>query len=158
MKCYCLRCGKNFSGAHSSLCVCGGTIVAEYPDKNSERVHVKKQYTYSCPKCGWSKNYPSKMATSSTCVCGTEIVESNLSSTYQVEPTTTVDMKDYPLPETVSIPTVFSYGIKPHKCPICEGRIILPAGFYSSLPGGSSLSNATAEKCRSCNGTGIIWG
>ncbi len=41
----------------------------------------------------------------------------------------------------------------PHRCPVCAGRGSVPCGFYT--PWG----NSTAEDpCRSCGGTGILWG
>ena len=44
----------------------------------------------------------------------------------------------------------------PFKCPICEGRGIVPGGFYESL-GTSWTSDRISELCRACSG-GIIWG
>ena len=44
----------------------------------------------------------------------------------------------------------------PHKCPVCEGKGSLPAGFYMQVPCGS-LSSTLPEQCRSCSGQGIIW-
>jgi len=46
---------------------------------------------------------------------------------------------------------------KPHKCPVCEGSGIVPSGFYLKT-GDSWTSNTTSEKCRACDGKGIIWG
>lgn len=45
----------------------------------------------------------------------------------------------------------------PYRCPICEGRGIVPGGFYTSI-GQTYSSNRTSEQCRQCFGTGIIWG
>lgn len=46
-----------------------------------------------------------------------------------------------------------------YKCPVCNGRGFVPAGFYS-LPGAnryeSKYFNYSPETCRSCNGTGIM--
>lgn len=39
----------------------------------------------------------------------------------------------------------------PYRCPVCEGRQWVPAGFYSGLPSISS------EPCRACTATGIVW-
>jgi len=36
------------------------------------------------------------------------------------------------------------------KCPVCEGRGVLPAGFYDG-PTSTSL-----ETCRMCKGSGVI--
>ena len=45
--------------------------------------------------------------------------------------------------------------IKPFKCPICKGRGIVPGGFYTAV-GDTWSSNCITEKCRQCNGLGII--
>lgn len=46
----------------------------------------------------------------------------------------------------------------PVKCPVCEGNGLVPAGFYDAPVGTPlTLSSTAPEKCRSCNGTGIIW-
>jgi len=42
---------------------------------------------------------------------------------------------------------------KPHICPVCYGRGIVPAGFYET-----TFTEAQEEPCRSCQGTGIVWG
>lgn len=47
--------------------------------------------------------------------------------------------------------------LQPFCCPICQGKGKVSGGFYNSV-GGYSTSNCAAEQCRSCNGTGIIWG
>lgn len=43
---------------------------------------------------------------------------------------------------------------QPHKCPVCGGTCKVPVGFYDDRAGG--IDNR--EPCRSCNGTGIVWG
>lgn len=49
----------------------------------------------------------------------------------------------------------------PHKCPVCDGRGNVPAGFYNIDPypqatGGAG--NITLEgMCRTCNGAGVLW-
>lgn len=46
----------------------------------------------------------------------------------------------------------------PHKCPVCEGRRSLPAGYYAlSLEGTSVHSSTLPETCRTCLGSGILW-
>ena len=47
---------------------------------------------------------------------------------------------------------------QPYKCPVCEGRGVVPQGFYDVLPGfvGSTTSTAP-ETCKTCGGSGIIW-
>ena len=45
----------------------------------------------------------------------------------------------------------------PYKCPICEGRGLVPNSFYSVGVNYYVSSSVTPEKCKSCNGTGIVW-
>lgn len=42
------------------------------------------------------------------------------------------------------------------KCPVCEGRGIVPGGFYLSTTGDIVYKSNAMVACRSCNGTGII--
>lgn len=68
-------------------------------------------------------------------------------------PFNTLDLND------ISPPVVYTYGIgpNPYRCPVCEGRGLLPCGFYAT-GGNGSISNSTAdEKCRTCKGKGIVW-
>lgn len=44
----------------------------------------------------------------------------------------------------------------PYKCPVCLGRTIVPAGFYTST-GDTWTSGSVPESCRACSGTGVIW-
>ncbi len=46
----------------------------------------------------------------------------------------------------------------PFRCPICNGKGIVPNGFYSSAEGYGTTTDATPETCRTCNGEGIVWG
>lgn len=46
----------------------------------------------------------------------------------------------------------------PHKCPVCSGRGTVPAGFYMAHNNEFTSSGTAPEKCRSCLGTGVIWG
>ena len=47
----------------------------------------------------------------------------------------------------------------PFVCPVCNGRGLVPNGFYRAIGGqGWSSSSLEPEKCRSCWGTGIVWG
>jgi hypothetical protein len=48
--------------------------------------------------------------------------------------------------------------LAPHLCPVCKGNGLVPNGFYMQTSGHWSTSSITPEKCRSCNGTGIVWG
>ena len=45
---------------------------------------------------------------------------------------------------------------RPFKCPVCGGRGIVPNGFYDIFP--QSITSITPETCKTCHGTGIIWG
>jgi len=44
----------------------------------------------------------------------------------------------------------------PHKCPVCNGRGKVPADFYNKWIDGSA--HAGEETCRTCQGTGLVWG
>ena len=47
----------------------------------------------------------------------------------------------------------------PYQCPVCGGNGLRPPGFYTSIAAGISTSNGTAnETCRTCGGTGMVWG
>ena len=43
---------------------------------------------------------------------------------------------------------------KPYLCPVCQGRGVVPAGFYGL---GNLTSSLTPEQCRTCSGFGIVW-
>lgn len=45
----------------------------------------------------------------------------------------------------------------PHTCPVCSGKGIVPHGFYNSTNREWTSSSAAPEKCKTCNGTGIVW-
>ena len=45
---------------------------------------------------------------------------------------------------------------RPFKCPVCGGRGIVPNGFYDIFP--QSITSIIPETCKTCHGTGIIWG
>ena len=45
---------------------------------------------------------------------------------------------------------------QPYVCVVCSGRGSVPANFYNDA---SLTSFSTArETCRSCSGTGVLWG
>ena len=48
--------------------------------------------------------------------------------------------------------------LTPFVCPVCLGNGKVPNGFYNQTGGKWMTSDATPEKCQSCNGTGIVWG
>lgn len=39
------------------------------------------------------------------------------------------------------------------QCPVCHGQQLLPGNFYDDGCVGTPTVN-----CRSCNGTGVVWG
>lgn len=48
---------------------------------------------------------------------------------------------------------------QPHRCPVCDGRGLVPVGFYLMVGGmGGGTTSTGPETCRSCTGNGIIWG
>ena len=46
---------------------------------------------------------------------------------------------------------------QPYMCPVCRGNGIVSEGFYRQTSG-MWASSGGMETCRSCNGTGIVWG
>lgn len=47
---------------------------------------------------------------------------------------------------------------KPHACPVCFGKGVVPNGFYNTTTGNYSITSTASEKCQSCWGAGIVWG
>jgi DnaJ-class molecular chaperone len=45
----------------------------------------------------------------------------------------------------------------PYKCPVCNGTGKVPRGFYKDDYGAPTL-DGYHEYCRSCNGSGIVFG
>ncbi len=45
-------------------------------------------------------------------------------------------------------------GVKPHKCPVCDGRGEVSFNFYYVSDGPSPDNH---KKCRSCKGEGVLW-
>ena len=45
----------------------------------------------------------------------------------------------------------------PYCCPVCGGNGIVAAGFYTQTSG-CWTSTGGFEMCRSCNGSGIVYG
>ena len=46
---------------------------------------------------------------------------------------------------------------QPHMCPVCYGNGMVNQGFYGRI-GPYGTSNGGVEKCRSCDGSGVVWG
>lgn len=61
--------------------------------------------------------------------------------------------------EDISLSHIGRMPQAPFCCPVCGGNGLRPAGFYSQTTGTWSASSAAEmEQCRSCDGTGIVWG
>jgi len=58
----------------------------------------------------------------------------------------------------INLPFKESYCRSPYKCPICLGKGIVDGGFYNNTIGNCGISAEVTEPCRSCDGTGIVWG
>ena len=43
---------------------------------------------------------------------------------------------------------------EPHCCPVCGGRGLVAGNYYELINTGSPLE----AKCRTCGGSGIVWG
>ena len=49
--------------------------------------------------------------------------------------------------------------LDPHRCPVCMGTGVVPLGTYSGTVGQFTFTTVPlTEMCRSCGGTGIVWG
>ena len=47
--------------------------------------------------------------------------------------------------------------LKPYTCPVCNGNGLVPNGFYNQTSGHWSTTNASPEKCRACDGRGLVY-
>jgi DnaJ-class molecular chaperone len=47
---------------------------------------------------------------------------------------------------------------KPHACPVCGGRGKVPLGFYVSQNPQMTTGGTGTEMCKSCSGSGLVWG
>lgn len=46
---------------------------------------------------------------------------------------------------------------KVHRCPVCDGKGLVPHGFYTAIGVESFTSSSISpEECRTCNGKGVI--
>jgi hypothetical protein len=45
----------------------------------------------------------------------------------------------------------------PYRCPVCNGKGIVPNGFYNSTEDSWATTSIAPETCKSCWGTGIVW-
>lgn len=64
---------------------------------------------------------------------------------------------DFAPPPAIETYKVWVESKVPYRCPVCGGNGMVDAGFYSQTSGGWPSIGGT-EICKSCNGTGIIWG
>lgn len=54
---------------------------------------------------------------------------------------------------------LYQYRMVPFCCPVCRGQGLVQPGFYSCIGVEAySYTGMKPEKCRSCAGTGIVWG
>ena len=60
------------------------------------------------------------------------------------------------LPESSGAPC--SVTAIPHKCPVCDGQGIISKPPWVAGDVNQWTSNQIAYPCKSCNGSGIIWG
>lgn len=44
---------------------------------------------------------------------------------------------------------------QPYRCPVCEGRTVVPPGFYQASP--SLHVDVGDQPCRACGGQGVVW-
>ena len=44
---------------------------------------------------------------------------------------------------------------RPCTCPVCDGRGVVPQGFYENWPL-TTVTNTAPDTCRSCGGQGVI--
>lgn len=47
---------------------------------------------------------------------------------------------------------------QPFRCPVCGGSGMVDERLYDLYPLGATVNNTHKINCRSCNGTGIVWG
>ena len=47
---------------------------------------------------------------------------------------------------------------QPHTCPVCFGKGIVPNNFYLFANPTWTSTNTAPETCRSCGGSGVVWG
>lgn len=62
----------------------------------------------------------------------------------------------YTIPDGSGFPTAVSKRI-PHKCPVCGGNGLVPAGFYEQVTGEWVSASTEFEQCWTCQRTGIVW-
>lgn len=62
-------------------------------------------------------------------------------------------------PIRVYLPVPTTIQKQPFRCPVCGGNGLVPDGFYDTTTGQwTAPTYVLYVKCRSCNGTGIVWG
>lgn len=48
--------------------------------------------------------------------------------------------------------------MRPYMCPVCDGKGIVPNGFYLAVGPYWATTSTVPDTCQSCNGTGVVWG
>lgn len=68
---------------------------------------------------------------------------------------------DYELDTTAPVePTYYYRGPVqqvPHRCPVCEGRGVMPFNFYHTGGNGMAATITADTACKSCQGKGVIF-
>ena len=64
---------------------------------------------------------------------------------------------DYETIKRVNMENIIKEESIPYCCPVCNGNGLVPNGFYNQVSGQWSSYDITPEKCKSCNGTGVVW-
>jgi DnaJ-class molecular chaperone len=65
--------------------------------------------------------------------------------------------EEFEMPENEKGKLFVSNDSTPHRCPICYGKGKVPYEFYSMRGQEQWTTDAIPQKCRSCNGTGIVF-
>jgi len=47
---------------------------------------------------------------------------------------------------------------RPYSCPVCGGNGMVANGFYTATTAVYGAKDTSFEPCRSCGGTGVVWG
>lgn len=67
----------------------------------------------------------------------------------------------YPYPHPYTYPVSFTYTFPsktPHICPVCEGKRKIKKEFYHEERKREGKEEKLLRKCKTCKGTGIVWG
>jgi hypothetical protein len=89
------------------------------------------------------------MTSPGVCSCGEPLPPSSGPSHVCKRPML-LDMGDWQHPMYQAIATPQT---RPYRCPVCEGRGHVPAGFYT----GGWGAGTSPETCQSCQSSGVLW-